>query len=215
MAAVELDGVGKRFGRHWALAHVSFSLEVGKTCLLTGANGAGKTTLLRVLATALTPTLGRFTLFGRDARRELDALRPRLTLLTHDSHLYSDLNGRENLQIVTRLVRSPRVPIDAALERVGLVAAGERPVRNYSAGMKRRLGLARVLIARPELVLLDEPFGQLDPAGVLLMEEVIGELASEGATLFVTTHDVARGRRIADFHLEMRDGQPLPLEAVP
>ncbi|MEM6532021.1 MAG: heme ABC exporter ATP-binding protein CcmA [Myxococcota bacterium] len=209
MPAVELEGVGKRFGRHWALAHVTFSVDAGRTCLLTGANGAGKTTLLRVLATALAPSLGRFRLFGRDARADVEAIRPRLALLTHHSHLYGDLSGRENLHILTRLVGSPRVSVNSALERVGLEAAADRAVRNYSAGMKRRLGLARVLIARPELILLDEPFGQLDPAGVALMEDVIFELKEEGATLFVTTHDIARGKRVGDVHLEMLDGQPV------
>ncbi len=209
MSWVKLEGVGKRFGRHWALSHVSFEVEAGKTVLLTGSNGAGKTTLLRVLATALRPTLGSLTLFGKDGIREHDEVRSRLCLLTHHSHLYSDLSGRENLALLHRLVQRPGSTIGDAIERVGLSGeACERTVRTYSAGMKRRLGLARVLIARPELVLLDEPFGQLDPEGVALMEEVIAELKAEGATLFISTHDIPRGKRIGDVHLEMITGQP-------
>ncbi|MEM6731953.1 MAG: ABC transporter ATP-binding protein, partial [Myxococcota bacterium] len=188
MTAVKLEGVGKRFGKHWAVAHVSFEVDAGATVLLTGSNGAGKTTLLRVLSTALRPTLGRLSLFGSDCTRDPTGVRPRLALLTHHSHLYADLSGRENLELLARLITAPAVPIDDALERVGLAGeAADRAVRAYSAGMKRRLGLARVLLARPELVLLDEPFGQLDPAGVELMEEAIAELKAGGSTLFVST----------------------------
>ncbi|MEL6547310.1 MAG: ATP-binding cassette domain-containing protein, partial [Myxococcota bacterium] len=159
-------------------------------------------------ATALKPTLGDVVLFGQNAARELDHVRARTALLTHHSHLYSDLSGEENLLLLHRLSCAPALGVSEALERVGLGEAKTRTVRTYSAGMKRRLGLARVLVAKPELVLLDEPFGQLDPEGVALMEEVIAELKRSGATLFVSTHDIERGKRIGDMHLEMEMGQP-------
>lgn len=211
MNAVELKGLGKRFGRHWALSHVSFCVERGTTCLLTGANGAGKTTLLKVLATAIRPSAGEFRLFGMNTLDHLSALRRRLVLLTHHTHLYYDLSATENLTIVNGLVGNPAAALSQALDRVGLASVGTKAVRHFSAGMKRRLSLARLLITQPELILLDEPFGQLDEAGITLVEELIGEFRKRGQTIFVTTHNVDRGLRLADLHLEMREGQPVSL----
>ncbi|MEM6558582.1 MAG: heme ABC exporter ATP-binding protein CcmA [Myxococcota bacterium] len=205
--AVKLSGVGRRFGTHWAIAHLTFEVERGCVVVLTGSNGAGKTTLLRVLATALRPTLGELRLFGTDAASNPSQIRSRLALLTHDSHLYSDLSGYENLALLARLLKRPRHLVSEALERVGLSEAANQAVRGYSAGMKRRVGLARVLLSQPELVLLDEPFGQLDPEGVALMEEVVQQLHARGATVFLSTHDVERGLKLADQHLVMKAGQ--------
>jgi heme exporter protein A len=98
--------------------------------------------------------------------------------------------------------------LDEVLERVGLSQAANRPTRTYSAGMKRRVGLARVLLKKPELILLDEPFGQLDPDGVALMESVIGDFKAKGATLLVSTHDIERGLALADARFARDRGQP-------
>src|SRR5690606_10012853 len=148
----------------------SFHIPAGRITLLTGPNGAGKTTLLRLLSTALTPTRGELRLFGQPAFPHPEPLRRRLALMTHHSHLYDDLSALENLQVVAQLTGRSTSAIPSLLERVGLGRDMHRPVRDYSAGMKRRLCLGRVLLREPELALLDEPFGQLDPAGVELME---------------------------------------------
>lgn len=212
---VELVGVGKRFAGHWAVAHVDLQIEAGTCLLLTGSNGAGKTTLLRLVATALRPTLGTVQLFGSASKTRDDGTRTRVSLLTHTSHLYDDLSARENLSLVRDLVPGRGMAVHDALGRVGLQDAADRAPRTFSAGMKRRLGLARVLVKNPELVLLDEPFGQLDPEGVGLMEGVIGEFKDRGATLIVSTHDIERGLRLADARLTMERGQPLgPVETL-
>lgn len=201
-----LRDVSLRFGRRWALARLSVSIPVGATTLLTGSNGAGKTTLLRVLATALRPTRGDLTLFGHPAYPHPEAVRARVGLLTHQSHLYEDLTPTENLTLLADLLGAPRGRIPVILSQVGLGDDAHRVVRQFSAGMKRRLCLGRLLLKEPELCLLDEPFGQLDPDGVVLMEESIRRLHERGATVVMSTHDIERGERIAQHHLHLRGG---------
>jgi heme exporter protein A len=205
--AASLEDVSLRWGRQWALARVSVELPRGGVTVLTGPNGAGKTTLLRVLGTALPPTFGVLRLFGEPATPPKDGQRRRLGLFTHKSYLYDDLSARENLVVVARLGGAPLARIPALLERVGLAAHADRQVRVFSAGMQRRLGLARLLLREPELALLDEPFGQLDPEGVALMEEVVRELAQAGVTVVLSTHDLERGERLGRYHLRLEDGR--------
>lgn len=206
-AAASLSDVCLRWGSRWPLAHLSFSIPAGDITLLTGANGAGKTTLLRLLSTALKPTRGTLHLMGQPAFPHPERVRPRVALMTHHSHLYDDLSAAENLQVVAQLTGTPPGNIPHLLDQVGLAADMHRPVRDYSAGMKRRLCLARVLLRQPELALLDEPFGQLDPAGVQLMEQVIRDLHRRGTTVVLSTHDLPRGLRLGQHHIHLQSGQ--------
>lgn len=206
--SVRVKDVSKRYGSRWALARVSFEVPAGSTVLLTGENGAGKTTLLKVVATAMRPTFGGVELFGADAHADLEAVRRRVALVSHQSHLYFDLSARENLELAARLRGGlDAARVDALLERVALGPHAGRAVRTYSAGMKRRTAIARMLLLGPELVLLDEPFGQLDPQGVTLMEDIVRELKARGATLIIATHDVERGAALCDRHLHMSGGR--------
>ncbi|MEK7706291.1 MAG: heme ABC exporter ATP-binding protein CcmA [Myxococcota bacterium] len=216
--AIRVRDVSKRYGRRWALARLSVDIPQGSAVLLTGENGAGKTTLLRILGTAMRPTYGTIDLFGAPVGDDLERVRPRLSLMTHASYLYEDLSAHENLRMVQRLTASAdRAAREAALERVGLTPHAHRPVRTYSAGMKRRLCLARMILRQPDLILLDEPFGQLDPRGVTLMEDVIREQHRAGRTLIIATHDVDRGLALCDLHLELSAGRqmraPQPIAA--
>ena len=208
MHAVRLQDVSLRFGTQWALIRLTAEFPLQKSVLLTGGNGAGKTTLLRVIATALRPTRGKLELFGVDARKDLAGVRSQLGLMTHGSHLYDDLTGLENLSIVASLTgRGNQAGLGQLLERVGLAEHANRPVRAYSAGMKRRLIVARMLLREPRLALLDEPFGQLDPAGVALMRELIGELKGRGTTLIIATHLHDLARPLCDLHMDMTGGR--------
>jgi heme exporter protein A len=202
-----LVDVSKRYGARWALARLSLDLPAGRAVLLTGENGAGKTTLLKVLATSIRPTFGTVNLFGVEAADHLDEVRAKVGLLTHQSHLYFDLTGRENLELTARLSSRPTSLVPALLDRCGMTAHADRPARIYSAGMKQRLALARTLLREPRLVLLDEPFSALDPSGVALMESVVRELVAGGATVVLSTHDVERGRALCDEHVELADGR--------
>ncbi len=182
--------------------------------LLTGENGAGKTTLLKIVATIQRPTRGHVELFGQRALDNLQAVRPRLGLITHQAHLYFDLTARENLVLVAQLTGKPVGEVDGLLERVGLGASLQQMVRTMSAGMKRRVSMAKLLLQRPEIALLDEPFTQLDPGGVVLMEEVVRELRAAGSLVILSTHDIERGRLLADAQLTLSSGSARSLTLV-
>ncbi len=203
---LRLVDVSKRLGGRWALARVSFAVPAGTALLLTGENGAGKTTLLKLLATLTKPTYGSIEVLGEPAA-PLPGLRRRIGLLTHQTYLYDAQSGRENLTFVARCLSRPPAEVQAVLERVGLTQSAERPVATYSAGMKRRLTLAALLLKQPELVLLDEPWTQLDRDGGELLDGIIGELRARGATLVIATHDLERGRAVCNAHLELEKGR--------
>jgi len=192
--ALEAKGLSRGYGRRWALQALNLQLAPGRSLLLAGANGAGKTTMLRLLATTLRPTHGDLSVFGTDARTKPLEVRKRIALLTHRTQLYSDLTALENLAITRMLLgRDAEPEADLALlERVGLAGRGRDRVRTYSAGMRKRLAFARLILQDADILLLDEPFGQLDPSGFAWVDRMIGELMDAGRTLVVSTHLVDR-----------------------
>jgi ABC-type multidrug transport system ATPase subunit len=174
--------------------------------MLTGANGSGKSTLLRCLATALRPHQGQATIGGRDLWRERSVLRAHIGYLAHQLHVWGDLSPTENLSAWAHLGGLSADPA-ALLRRVGLEPGRSDPVRALSAGMKRRLALSRLLLKRPRLILLDEPFSALDPDGRALLVGVVDELRAEGATLLLATHLPEIGRALCDRALVLESGQ--------
>lgn len=211
MVAIRLNDVSLRYGRQWTLIRLSTELPAGKSTLITGDNGAGKTTLLRVIATALRPTRGMVEIFGLDAYANKDAVRAQMGIISHNSHLYYDLSALENLEQVSFFsgLSSTHQDLMKVLERVGLGPYASQMVRTFSAGMKRRLMIGKLLLRAPRLVLLDEPFGQLDPSGVALMKEVIKELQQEDITLLLATHQHQLGRSLCDVEMNLHDGEIL------
>jgi heme exporter protein A len=207
--AVELDDVSKRYGRRWALARLTYQVPFGQSVLLTGHNGSGKTTLLRLIATAHSPTAGVLRVLGLDAGRDREAIRRRVALLSHSSYLYEDLTAEQNLVLLARLTGAvaPQAKARELLERVGLSARTHAPVRHFSAGMRKRLAVARLLLKAPELALLDEPFGELDPAGISEMERIIWELKAQGTTLVLATHLVEQGLALCEARLHLVEGR--------
>lgn len=219
MVAVALKDISLRYSRQWTLLRISAEFPEGKSTLITGDNGAGKTTLLRVVATALRPTRGQVEIFGQDALKARESVRAQLGMISHNSHLYYDLSALENLKLVSEFSGvggSVSDPV-AALQRVGLQDAAHQVVRSFSAGMKRRVMIARLLMRDPRLVILDEPFGQLDPGGVELMKEVFGELQERGCTILLATHQHALGRSLCDVEMSLKGGElvqaPRPIVA--
>jgi heme exporter protein A len=193
---IEAQGLVRRFGTATVLAGVDLRVNAGEIVAIFGPNGAGKTTLLRILATVLAPTAGTVSLFGSDAfGSHAGMLRRRLGLLAHESFLYPDLTATENLLYYARLYRLDDGGDRAAelLGWAGLEAHRARPVRSFSRGMTQRLALARALLHRPELLLLDEPFSGLDAAGADAVEAMLVRMRDAGGTTILTTHDVARG----------------------
>lgn len=207
--AFELSDISRRYGRRWALARISFALPKGESLLLTGHNGSGKSTLLRILATSLSPTLGQLKILGFDARTDQKQIRPLIALLSHDSFLYEDLSAQENLLFLANLLPlpNPKDHVKEALAKVGLSSRANHPVRQFSAGMKKRLSIARLFLKSPKLALLDEPFGELDPEGIALMKQLVGQLIAQGTTVVLATHLVEQGQALCRRRLHLRDGQ--------
>jgi heme exporter protein A len=198
---VEARALVRRFGTATVLADLDLQVGAGEIVSIFGPNGAGKTTLVRILATLLAPSAGAVRLFGSDAfGSQVRALRRRIGLVAHETFLYPDLTAAENLLYYARLYRLDDGAARAAelLAWAGLEAHRARPVRAFSRGMAQRLALARALLHRPELLLLDEPFSGLDAAGAEAVETALARMRDAGGTAVLTTHDVARGLALAD-----------------
>ena len=204
-AAIELDGLTRRYGERVALQDVTLSVPAGTTLVVFGPNGAGKSTLLRVLATLLRPHAGLVRVLGRALPDDGWAVRGRIGLLTHEPLLYRDLSGRENLRFHARLHGVPFDRVEELLERVGLRLRADDRVHTYSRGMVQRLAVCRAVLHDPDVLLLDEPRANLDPAASDLVEPLIG--AASGRTRVVTSHDPAGGLAEADIALGLRGGR--------
>ena len=202
---MQLRGAGRRYGERAALRDVSLDLQAGHTLVVFGPNGAGKTTLLRILATLLRPHAGEVRVLGHPLPEDGYAVRGRIGFLGHEALLYRELTGRENLRFYARLhgVAAPRVA--AVLEAVGMTARADDPVAELSRGMVQRLAIARAVLHKPALLLLDEPLANLDPAAAEQVAPLIGP--QSGATRIVTSHDPAGGLEGADVALGLKGGR--------
>jgi heme exporter protein A len=181
--AIELRGLTRRFGERAAL----------------------RDTLLRVLATLLRPHSGEVSVLGQALPRQAHAVRPKVGLLSHEPLLYRDLSGRENLRYHAQLHRVPAERVEELLETVGMGRRADDPVRSLSRGMVQRLAVCRAVLHDPEVLLLDEPRANLDPAAVELVEPLIGR--GNGHTRVLTSHDPRSALHDADLVLGLSDGK--------
>jgi ABC-2 type transport system ATP-binding protein len=186
---IEARGLTKRFGERVAVDHVDLSVPRGVAYGFLGHNGAGKTTLIRMLLGLTRATAGTMSLVGRPVPVKRAQALARVGAIVEEPNFHPYLTGAENLRIVAA-VRGPEAHerIGASLARVGLGGRANDPVRSYSQGMRQRLGVARCLLADPELLILDEPMNGLDPGGILEFRTMIGELVAEGRTVFLSSH---------------------------
>ncbi len=207
--AIILSNVSRTFGRVRALDAITLAIPRGAATALMGPNGAGKTTLLKLCATLLIPSAGELRVNGSNPVQDGAAVRSHTALLGHDSHLYGDLSAEENLLFTARLHGIPdaREKISDALGRIGLRAVARRSVRTFSRGMQQRCALARVLLQRPALLLLDEPATGLDVAARDILYEIVHELRRDGTTVLVTTHDVGECLAICDSAVILAEGR--------
>jgi len=185
-----------------ALDGLDLEVDEGTVLGLLGPNGAGKTTTVRILATLLRPDSGHATVLGHDVVRDAQALRKEVGLSGQYAAVDENLTGRENLWMFGRLYQLPsptsRDRATELLDQFDLAAAGDRVVKTYSGGMRRRLDLASALIGRPRLLFLDEPTTGLDPRGRMGMWDVIRELVRDGTTLLLTTQYLEEADELAD-----------------
>jgi heme exporter protein A len=207
---VEIRKLAKRYGSERALAGVTLDLAARSMCALLGHNGAGKTTLLGVVSTLVRPSAGTVAYRARGAAVTGAEVRREIGMLAHASLCYGELSARENLALIAGLydVDGSAAAIERVLDRVGLERrARDRTARTYSRGMLQRLALARAMLTRPSLLLLDEPFTGLDRDGALTLGQQLGELRDAGAIVVVVTHDLEAIAGRADHVAILRRGQ--------
>lgn len=200
---VQLTNVAKLFGSFAALRDITADFDPGNLYVIIGDNGAGKSTLLRIIAGLTRPTAGSSRIFGD----EVFNIRGRIGFMAHDSMLYDEFTARENLNYFAQLYGIiAHDAVNSAIRLVGLDPALDRPVSAYSQGMRQRLSLARALVHRPELLLLDEPFSNLDAASSARMASLVGELRDSGRTILLVTHQPALLRSHADEFITLAAG---------
>jgi ABC-type multidrug transport system ATPase subunit len=212
--AIELREVSKLYGTFAALRKVTVDFHSGKSYVILGPNGAGKSTLLRNLAGLTRPSFGAMTILGRS---DVSAVRSRIGYLGHDSMLYDELTAMENLRYSASLYQYELLPAgrwtpEESLNMVGLDPNLDRTVGQFSQGMRQRASLARVLMAKPDLLLLDEPFSNVDLASSSQMLHVLDQLRTTGNTILLTTHQPDLARPIADCFCTMEAGTIVKME---
>ena len=191
-----------------ALAGVSLRIDAARAGALLGANGAGKTTLLRLLATAIRPSYGSARIDGLDVGRDADLVRERVAYLSHATGLYDDLTARENLAFAATMLRTPDAAgrVERALSDVGLTDRARDRVRDFSAGMRKRLALGRILLGQPSLVLLDEPHASLDADGMALVDSLLVAWREAGVSVLVASHATERLEPFLDGRVVLERG---------
>jgi ABC-2 type transport system ATP-binding protein len=196
----ELVHVRRAFGGVVALDDLSLAVDAGSVTVLVGPNGAGKTTALRIITGALTPELGSVRVFGLDpSGQDGEQVRRRCGVVAAKPALYDRLSGRDNLRYAAELFDVGRdAPIEDAAVRFGIVDALDLKVGGYSTGMKTRLALARAILHRPDLLLLDAPTSGLDPESSHAVLQLIDEMASQGQTVVMGTHLLLEAEGLAD-----------------
>jgi heme ABC exporter ATP-binding subunit CcmA len=206
---IQVSGLRKAYGTTLVLDGVDLVVRAGEAVGLLGPNGAGKTTLLKILATVSRPASGSARIAGFDCARQTEQVRALVGLVAHGSHLYDDLTALENLTFWTRFagVRPDRDALRAALAEVELDDCADLRVRTFSAGMKRRLSLARLLLRQPRVLLLDEPFSSLDQRARKWVEHYLESFRASGGAILMATHAFGRELEAADRLVILANGR--------
>jgi len=198
--AIEVHGLTKRFGERTALSDLDLAVPRRSAFGFLGPNGAGKTTLIRLLLGLTRPSGGSMRLLGSPLPEARRAALARVGAIVEEPRFHRFLTGRENLSIAAA-AREPKAHarIDGVLDRVGLSERADDRVKSYSLGMRQRLGVARALLADPELLILDEPTNGLDPAGIHEFRQMIRDFVDEGLTVLLSSHLLDEVERISDY----------------
>jgi len=213
MAAIELDGVTKRFDDVTAVHDLSFRVEEGEVFGFLGPNGAGKSTTINMILDFVRPTAGSVRALGHDAQEASVAVRRGTGVLPEGFDVYDRLTGREHVEFAMRSKEVDADP-DAVLARVGIADAADRAAGGYSKGMAQRLALGMALVGEPDLLILDEPSSGLDPAGAKEMREIVRAEADRGATVFFSSHVLGQVEAICDRVGILREGSLVAQDSI-
>ena len=196
--AIVLDQLVVRFGRFVAVDRLSLSIREGELFGFLGPNGAGKTTTIRVLIGGRAPSSGRVEVAGLRMPQQFDRIKPLFGYVPDTENHIEEFTGRENLELFARLYDIPLSEVGRLLAKLELTEAADLPVRAYSKGMRRKLLIAREMLHRPRILYLDEPTANLDAHSTDLVRRMLRELAADGTTVFLTTHDMQEVEEICD-----------------
>jgi len=196
--AIEVRNVKKSFDERLVLKGIDLAVQSGESVVIFGPNGAGKTTLIKILSTIVTPTSGNVVIDGYDIKRQPDKVRQRIGVVSHNTFLYNNLTGYENLDFYRRLYDVPKDRINAVSEMVGMQTRLHDRISNLSRGMQQRFAIARALLANPHIMLLDEPETGLDQQAISLLWNAFRSDNGVKRTLVLISHNLERGLEIAD-----------------
>jgi heme exporter protein A len=210
---ISLRAVSRLFDGMPAISQVTLEVSAGETVWLRGSNGSGKSTLLRVIATALSATYGSGTVLGHDLLTGRPQIRRGSDFLGHSSRLYEDLTAVENLRFVCRMHELDHDRITPALARVGLDEVAHIRTGSFSQGMRQRLALARCIIRRPDLILLDEPYAGLDADSRTVVNDLLDETSRRGGTVVLASHETPP-LTLVDRSITLDGGRVLPVAGV-
>lgn len=205
---LSVNGITKRYGKYTVVNNASFDLERGKIYGFIGQNGAGKTTIIRMLAGYAKTNGGSISIFGDSSVAGLAAGRKRMGIIVENPALYKNMNAYDNLKIQMTLygIKSDTL-VNELLELVGLADVGKRKVKNFSLGMRQRLGIAMTLVNNPEILVLDEPVNGLDPMGIVEVRELLIKLNKErGITILISSHILSELYQLATDYIIIHNG---------
>lgn len=206
MAAIEFLGLVKRYGKVTSVNNLSATVAEGKITGLLGPNGAGKSTALRCLLGLAAPTSGNTKILGRPYQELTNPL-SQIGAVLDSRGFHGGLTGRQNLKVMAAAAGIQDTRVDEVLKLVDLEDAAERPAKKYSLGMKQRLCLAGALLGNPKVLILDEPANGLDPVGIAWLRGFLRELASQGKTILVSSHQLAEMQSTVDDVIIINEGK--------
>lgn len=201
---LETKELSKTYRRKKALKSVSIHVPKNKVYCLIGPNGAGKTTIMKIISGMITATSGSVEINGHPWSRE-DLLT--IGSLIENAPLYGNLSAQDNLRVITTMLGLPESRISEVLKAVNLADVGSQPAKNYSLGMKQRLGIALALINHPQLLILDEPTNGLDPLGIQELRQIISDFKDQGITIIISSHILSEIEHLADYIAFINHGE--------
>ena len=204
--AISARDLSKKYDSGFAVSHANFEVPLGTICGFVGPNGAGKTTTIRMLLGLITPTGGTAEVLGESINQPEKYL-PRVGAMIEGPAFYPALSGEENLKVLATLGGFPTERVSELIKAVGLEGRGDSKYKTYSLGMKQRLGIAAALLPQPKVLVLDEPTNGLDPEGIQEIRDLLKKLASEGTTVFVSSHLLSELELISEYIVMLRKGE--------